>query len=184
MAIKTFTSGEILTAADTNTYLANSGLVVIKSVTVGSTVATVPVTDIFSSTYNSYRIVYSDGVSSASGATAHMRMTLSGLTGSNYFSQGQQQTSGSATPAYIGFSSQTYWWVSSINPNSFGFSIDIHNPNVSKFTYFRSDFASDYSAGWTGGLINVTTATTGVTFLPDSGTLSGGTITVYGYRLG
>jgi hypothetical protein len=27
MAIKTFTTGEVLTAADTNTYLANSGLI-------------------------------------------------------------------------------------------------------------------------------------------------------------
>jgi hypothetical protein len=27
MAIKTFTTGEVLTASDTNTYLANSGLV-------------------------------------------------------------------------------------------------------------------------------------------------------------
>jgi hypothetical protein len=31
MAIKTFTTGEVLTAADTNTYLANSGLVYVKT---------------------------------------------------------------------------------------------------------------------------------------------------------
>jgi hypothetical protein len=36
MAIKTFTTGEVLTASDTNTYLANSGLVYVKSQTIGS----------------------------------------------------------------------------------------------------------------------------------------------------
>ncbi len=30
MAVKTFTTGEVLTAADTNTYLNNGGLVYIK----------------------------------------------------------------------------------------------------------------------------------------------------------
>jgi hypothetical protein len=30
MAIKTFTTGEVLTASDTNTYLANAGLVFVK----------------------------------------------------------------------------------------------------------------------------------------------------------
>ena len=33
MAIKTFTTGEVLTAADTNTYLANSGLVYVAGAT-------------------------------------------------------------------------------------------------------------------------------------------------------
>ena len=39
MAVKTFTQGEKLTAADTNTYLNNGGLVFVKQVTVGSAVS-------------------------------------------------------------------------------------------------------------------------------------------------
>ena len=39
MAIKTFTTGEVLTAADTNTYLANSGLVYVASGTVAANTA-------------------------------------------------------------------------------------------------------------------------------------------------
>jgi hypothetical protein len=35
MAIKTFTTGEVLTASDTNTYLANSGLVVMGATVTG-----------------------------------------------------------------------------------------------------------------------------------------------------
>jgi hypothetical protein len=67
MAIKTFTTGEVLTASDTNTYLANSGLVFVKSqaITSGSTVV---VTDAFSSTYDNYRIVIDNGVATGNGA--------------------------------------------------------------------------------------------------------------------
>jgi hypothetical protein len=52
MAVKTFTTGEVLTAADTNTYLANSGLVYVSS---GSftNAATFDVTG-FSSSYDFY----------------------------------------------------------------------------------------------------------------------------------
>ena len=56
MAIKTFTTGEVLTAADTNTYLANSGLVLVKSQTIGTGVASVTISDAFSTTYDNYRI--------------------------------------------------------------------------------------------------------------------------------
>ena len=59
MAIKTFTTGEVLTAADTNTYLANSGLVYVKSQTIGSAVSSVNVTSAFSSTYDNYVITLS-----------------------------------------------------------------------------------------------------------------------------
>ena len=55
MAVKTFTT-EVLTSADTNTYLANSGLVYVKSHTITSG-ASVVVTDAFSSTYDNYLII-------------------------------------------------------------------------------------------------------------------------------
>ena len=66
MAIKNFTTGEVLTAADTNTYLANSGLVYVTSQTVGSAVSTVTVPGAFSTTWNDYRIIYSGGTATAS----------------------------------------------------------------------------------------------------------------------
>jgi hypothetical protein len=55
MAIKTFTTGEVLTASDTNTYLANAGLVYVSS---GSfTGATSFEITGFSSTYQYYRVL-------------------------------------------------------------------------------------------------------------------------------
>ena len=58
MAIKTFTANSVLTAADTNTYLANSGLVYVTSQTVGTAVASVTVSSAFNSSFDSYKIVY------------------------------------------------------------------------------------------------------------------------------
>ena len=56
MAIKTFTTGEVLTAADTNTYLANSGLVYITN---GSKSGSGSYTfdSVFTATYTNYRVV-------------------------------------------------------------------------------------------------------------------------------
>lgn len=58
MAVKTFTAGEVLTASDTNTYLANAGLVHIKTATVTNAADSGTTwQSIFTSTYDSYRMV-------------------------------------------------------------------------------------------------------------------------------
>lgn len=55
MAIKTFTAGEVLTASDTNTYLANSGLVYVSGASV-SNVTTIDVTG-FTTGYSQFRVI-------------------------------------------------------------------------------------------------------------------------------
>jgi hypothetical protein len=55
MAIKTFTTGEVLTASDTNTYLNSGGLVTVASGT--ATAGTLIIAGAFSSTYDSYRLI-------------------------------------------------------------------------------------------------------------------------------
>ena len=57
MAIKTFTSGEVLTASDTNTYLANAGLNYITTASVTSASSALVINGCFTSTYDNYRIV-------------------------------------------------------------------------------------------------------------------------------
>ena len=178
MAIKTFTTGEVLTASDTNTYLANSGLVYVTQVTVGTAVSTVSVSSCFNSTYDSYEIVYTNGVSSV---TEVLYLQLSGITGTNYYSAGAQNTSGSGAYNGIG-STSTRWQIGTCTTTSHGLTMTVHNPFVARNTYYRSDFASDYTSGWAGGVCNNPVSTTGFTLIIGSGTLTGGTITVYGYR--
>ena len=57
MAIKTFTTGEVLTASDTNTYLANAGLVYIAATT-ASAQTTIAIDNCFTTTYAHYFITY------------------------------------------------------------------------------------------------------------------------------
>ena len=66
MAIKTFTAGSVLTASDTNTYLANSGLVYITTVSFNSLNTTI--NNCFSSAYDNYRIIFTSTGSSLGGA--------------------------------------------------------------------------------------------------------------------
>ena len=178
MAVKTFTS-EVLTSADTNTYLANSGLVYVTSVTVGTGVASVTVSSCFSSTYDAYRIVFTAGVAST---TDWIYFQLSGLTGNNYFSQGSIQTSGNGTYNGVGYSGQAKWQTMTVTIAGYGGIIDVHNPNLAKFKFFNASGASDYGQHAVGGVHNTTGTATGFVVNPGSGTLTGGTITVYGYR--
>ena len=84
MAVKTFTSGEVLTASDTNTYLNNGGLVYVKSQTIGSAVSSINVTSAFDSTYDIYAITVTGGAGSTPAAWT-LRL---GATATNYYNAG------------------------------------------------------------------------------------------------
>ena len=60
-----YSSGDVLTAADLN---ASSGLVFIKSQTIGSGVSSVTVTNVFSSTFENYKVV-TTGIAASGSAT-------------------------------------------------------------------------------------------------------------------
>ncbi len=73
MAIKTFAVGEVLTASDTNTYLANSGLVYVAQTTFAAA-ATVQFTNVFNSTYSHYRSILQ--VTGSTGTNFYIRLLV------------------------------------------------------------------------------------------------------------
>lgn len=203
MAIKTFVSGEVLTASDTNTYLANSGLVAVapSSVTNGSiisgtasatanaTVSTIVLKDVFSSTYDSYRIVISNLTmsSTASGTIIYAKMhdgtnpastnynwafiRLDIAAGVSAVSSGALQTDGVIVGRGTG--------------DKFGTTFDVVNPNLATHTIFPFLSGVNVSTGYiyTGaGMHQTSTAYTSIQFAPSTGTITGGVFTVYGYR--
>jgi len=180
MAIKTFTTGEVLTASDTNTYLANSGLVYVSTTTIGSGVTSVPVANCFSSTYDNYRIIISG---SSSNGTASHSIQLSG-TSAGYYVSGHYFSWGSASATAYGPPVQTVWFVSVNNLASYGTQLvlDVLNPYVSS----RTDgwvFSTSANGSANFQLLNSTVASsTGFTLAKSGDTMTGGTITVYGYR--
>ena len=181
MAIKTFTTGEVLTAADTNTYLANSGLVFVKSQTIGSGVTSVTVSNAFSATYDNYRILVNTTGSLAQSigcrldgsSTAYAQFVIYGDLGSNAV-LGFQQTSGSEF-RFVGGSSST--------SNSSIACFDLLNPFAAAYTRMPSGpYFESNSMGTSNGEHRVATSYTGLVIVSGNGTFTGGTITVYGYR--
>jgi len=180
MAIKTFTTGEVLTASDTNTYLANSGLVYVTSTTVGSGVSSVTISNCFSSTYDNYRITYAGGVSSASGSGY---LQLSGITTGLYYGA-LPFLSWPSTYGSVADSGSTSWrYVAGGNATFASMNLDLAMPFATKTKTIQAWYTRNgYSGFYTGYCDSISSATGFTLGNIDWGTMTGGTITVYGYR--
>lgn len=186
MAVKTFSVGEVLTASDTNTYLNNGGLVYITSQTIGTAVSSVTVTNCFSSTYDNYRVVISGGVGSTS---TDLRAQLGPSSVANY------NTSYYGALFYIGAITDTtvsvaamnntgqWQWLAFVTTASVASSFDLLSPNQARPTFIvGGQYTQTAGTGFMNAMHNVSSAFTDLKIYPNSGTLTGGTITVYGYR--
>jgi hypothetical protein len=180
MAVKTFGT-EVLTSADTNTYLANSGLVYVKSQTVGTAVSSVAVSSAFSTDFDSYRIIYTGGVMSTS---QYLAVTL-GSTTSNYYNALVYGAYTGGSPAVVGNSAGAAWtYMGYGSTTSVMVVCDLYQPFLTKNTLMSSphvQFAGGVG-GTNQGILIDTTSYTSFTITTAGGTLTGGTITVYGYR--
>ena len=180
MAVKTFTT-ETLTSADTNTYLANSGLVYVTSATIGTTVSSVTVSSAFSTTYDNYRVLISTVFSSSA---SRINLVGNGSTGTthagNWFYMDNSSgtvngaTGGSTSFFDIGLSSST---------GRTELIVDLFNIfSATLASRMITSFAGHTYIGAGGGRDSNAASSTGFTLSPTSGTMTGGTITVYGYR--
>lgn len=181
MAIKTFTTGEVLTASDTNTYLANSGLVYVKSQTIGNAVGSVSVTNAFNSDYDAYRIVITGGTGTTAGNSLAVQLT--GVTTGYY--AGIIFTF--YTPAQVQVATidngSSWEFAGSYGTDGIVLACDIINPFAAKPTFLAGATYANHLAGAIQGKQTSNTSFTGFTLITQGGgTLTGGTITVYGYR--
>jgi hypothetical protein len=181
MAIKTFTTGEVLTASDTNTYLANSGLVFVKSQAIVAGSATTVVTNAFSATYDNYRILVTGLQMSASqGLAIKMGSTATGYYGNMVY----VLFSGTAW-TFVPQNNAAFWFggLTDGGAPSTSSTFDLIAPFLSAKTQMNGGYyGRGYSGTYAGSLEN-TTSYTDISFFNDSsGTLTSGTITVYGYR--
>ena len=187
MAIKTFTTAEVLTAADTNTYLANSGLVFVKSQTVGSAVSSVTVSSAFSSTYDDYKIIWSGGQSSAA-TEVYLQLDASGTpsTTGYYGVLVWGNLSTGAVSGALDNNAARFTWAGSgagANNGAASLNVDLLSPNLAKRTRIHNAqvlYSTIY--GTYTGLHDLGNSYNGFKLIPASGTISNGTITVYGYR--
>lgn len=177
MPVPVFTTGEVLTAANMN----QVGLWLVKTQTVGTAVSSVQVTGAFSSSYDSYKITWTGGTSSAA---TQIDMTLGSTTTAYYNTLQYGNTYTTPTPTGLGNNNGSKFTFVGWSESSSGGVIEceLHQPFLSKWTHFRSSWMATTNGGMNAGVQQSTTSFTSFTFTPLSGTLTGGTIRVYGYR--
>ena len=190
MAIKTFTTGEVLTAADTNTYLANSGLVFVGETIAGSGVSTVTLDNIFTSTYNAYRIVVAGGTSTSTNVLSLRLLNSSGaaITTGYYETFIYSAYSGSTVLAANGDNVGNFQRFGGSIATSGTFGIcDLVNPFLATNTFYVASPRADGAGGNAGQSIGQQSSAVscrGITMSVSAGTVTGMKVTAYGYRLG
>ena len=181
----TFVAGDVLEAAQLNsnfTYLEGvGGLQLVKAQTIDSGVSTVTVTGAFSATYDTYFVTVSGGV--ASGNIA-LNMTL-GATATGYAYAGNNIQYGTAT-TNTNTSANTSSWPSVAygSTNALSGECFIDNPFATKRTMARwraTGSSTTYFINDNQGFLNDATSYTAFTLTTSTGTITGGTIRVYGY---
>lgn len=177
----TFSAGSVLTAAQMNAV----GMWLVKSQAVGSTpVSSVTLTNVFSSDYDAYKIIWAGGTLDIAGDVT-VQLGPSSISGWNsgyftslYYFNGSTASSASTT-------NTEFAWCGGGN-GSFGFaSCELYNPNRPQITrlHLGSYQNGTTNLGTSQGWHNSAGQFTSVTLGGGGGSkLVNGTISVYGYR--
>jgi hypothetical protein len=157
------------------------GLRLVKKQTIGTTVASVTVTGAFSATYENYLIKV---VGVAMSSNTVLRMKINGSTGTTYQSAGYFIGYGTATLNSNAPAITANGWnvaeFNSANDNNCC-DVEVFRPFLSTRTSATSHSQSDNLNSSYHSRDTNAASSTNFTILPAVGTLTGGTIYVYGY---
>jgi hypothetical protein len=175
MPVPDFSPGEVLTAAAMDSI----GLWLVKTQTVGAGVASVTVTDAFSSSFQNYRVILAG--CDASSANQAITFTIGNSIVSYFAAAPFWSYTGTSGNLNRNNQASAYVGVTSADNNT-QMIMDIQNPNAAEFTTFQAKSFGNTAFLIAGGHHTVATAYTSFTLGPATGTFTGGTIRVYGYR--
>jgi hypothetical protein len=187
MTVKTWTTGEVVTAAGANEFLTNGGLVYINEVTYTASTAasvTAQILGCFTSTYQNYQIVITH---TGSASTTFSFRMISGTntvdSGTNYFGYGLSFSGSATDQGAASATSQKCGGHSSDSNIPNETVINLSNPNIAKRTQaaIQAFDASGPNVLLLGTQVATTTVYTGIQLIPASGSITG-TMRVYGYR--
>ncbi len=159
-----------------------SGLTLVSATTIGTAVSSVTVSNAFSSTYDNYKIIVSGGVAST---TNYLDLTL-GATATGYYRAVLYNQYSSSTPAGSAQQNATSWsFAIQGETDSLHGVVDLFSPNLAKNTHYQNFTSASTTTGYVlqgGGYLANTTQYTAFTLTVNTGTITGGTIRVYGYQ--
>jgi hypothetical protein len=170
-----FTNGTALDASSLNSV----GLWLVKTQTIGSAVTTQQVTDCFNADFENYLVTVSGGATS-NNTTLNFRC---GTTATGY-RYSYLYTSYTSTPLAVGTGADAAILYTGFgNTTGLNAIISVSGPFLSGPTMVAADGGSIGNfAGRVTGYEPNATSFTGMTLVVGSGTMTGGTIRVYGYR--
>jgi hypothetical protein len=158
------------------------GLTLVAKATIGTGVTSIVMNNVFSAEFENYRIIIGGGVSSLTNTNLLFRFgaVATGYTSTtaafgNFGISGSGSASGAATDLTIG----------EAEPNYAQGCADVYDPFLLRFSGFANTGAlnqANNNTRYTVGRLQTLTSYTGFTIFPNIGTLTGGTIYVYGYR--
>jgi hypothetical protein len=155
------------------------GLTLVARATIGSALSSVTLTNIFSANFVNYR-VYISGVTASTGTDLKLQFTggtinYFGSTSFDLFSGGVTgfNRSSAANSIFIG-------GVTTVNEQTS--TIDISQPFLAARTSVNGTYFGNGYTGYIGGTEGSNTSLANLIIFPLAGTITGGTISVYGYR--
>ena len=160
------------------------GTDLISTTTIGTTVSTVAVSSAFSATYDNYLIIISGGVGSGN---SNLTLQLGSTTSGYYFFGYYGLASSSTLNVSNGNGTANFSFVGAGSTNSLNSIITVQSPNLAKRTHInaagsRSNSSVNPVVNRIDGFEDSNTQHTAFTIGCDSGTMTGGTIRVYGYK--
>lgn len=173
--------GQRPTVADFNTFAANPALKYITTVNINAVTTTV--SNVFSSTYDNYRLEWSSTYSPT--ALTYPLISFTGGAGTAHF-DGLKYTSATTGVVTTNFQSGSgYWLTAAIDSTSVDTShivMDIYNPFNTVDTTYSSKFNTVKGGGFAGGMVKSATSYTGFTITGVFSSTIVGTLRIYGYR--
>jgi hypothetical protein len=159
-----------------------SGLTLISATTIGSAVSSVTVSGAFSATYDYYKITISGGTGSVNDEQLGLKL---GSTATGYYNAFVGASyAPDATGTYSGNSTNTgtqFNAVGRIMTDGLNLNMELNGPFLAKRTLVSGTMTSVNVGRIYSGYLDGTTSYTAFTITPASGTITGGTIRVYGY---
>jgi hypothetical protein len=150
----------------------------VKSQTIGTAVSSFTVSDAFSSQYNAYKVQVTGGVASAS---PYLLLRLGSTTSQYYQTRISLLFSGSTN---FGTDNNTTQWTvgGRATDGAISVNFEIINPFLSQHTLINGVAIEANAAEVIQGVQKSTTSFTAFTMTTSTGTLTGGTVSIYGYR--
>jgi hypothetical protein len=151
------------------------------TITIGSGNTLISIFGCFSSLYRNYKIVWTaNAQSTTANFLAYMNASASGV----YYTNGMYMQPGSTTVNGYQLSAQNSTvigvWLGGFAGASG--SCDIHSPFAADRTFFISQAYGPGYMWWGGGQVADTASNVNLYLAPSAGTVSGGSIVIYGYR--